>query len=439
MAVSPDGASVYSRVADRLLAFERDTSTGLLTQRSRPAAASPRARYTDCGHGVGARRAVVPAGGLARRCLGLRALGRRGGSASSATPPPGGPHQPWRALRGVASPTTARARRPGECESLGASGAALEHASSVAVTPSGRHVIVSGARGAVVFSRDSADGTLQMTDCVSQQVLAGCQHRPGVGGIGLSISPSGDSVVLPSSGGHQWFALDDDAGTLTPMPGAQGCWSGTGLEGCLALPASLRQLQPERVVAGRDVGLHRGAAPSRTSGWTARRCAHRSRRPPPHDTAVTVPAACTDPNGDAVSVSIVSQPALGFRECGHRRHHLSFPPRVCRERSRSPMPATASGRDVGAGAGLCEGRGRPVLPRRVHRPRHRPRRPPHAAPRRRPRRRPRRPSGIHRDRHRGDDRHRDERGSRSTSTVGGRSCSPARPPRCRGPAVARSS
>ena len=328
---------------------------------------------------------------------------------------------------------------PGECESLGASGPALQDASAVAVTPSGRHVIVSAAGGAVVFSRDSADGTLEMTDCVYQQELEGCQTRPGVGGIGLSISPSGDSVVLPSAGGYQWFALDDDTGTLTPMPGSQGCWSGTGQEGCLALPAYSGRFSQS------------AWSPDGTSVYTAGgSLAHlRVDRPPvcapisastTYDRAVTVPVACTDANGDAVSAAIVSEPASGSASVGPGGITYLPAPGVTGTITFT-YAATASG-VTSAPAQVSVTVASPLPP-----PGEPPSTPPTTPPSRprpprrlsrRPRRRPpARPAGTHQrptPRCRSASR---RAGSRSPGSVAERSCSRARPARRRVPAVAR--
>ncbi len=235
--VSPGGESVYSRVPDGLLTFERDTSTGRLAQLARAGGCIAEGEITDCAPATGLagwsyQPAVAPDGSsvYVPSDDGVAVLKRNGTTGVVIQGVLG-------AEGGCITYDGSSSGAADACVSLGASGAALRHARSVAVTPSGRHVIVSGEQGAVVFARDAQDGTLQMTDCVSQQALAGCQHRPGVGGIGLSISPPGDSVVLPSSGGHEWFAFDDEAGTLTPKAGEDGCWSGTGLDGCLALPA----------------------------------------------------------------------------------------------------------------------------------------------------------------------------------------------------------
>ena len=312
LAVSPDDTSVYSRSLNTVMAFERNTSTGLLTQISdscRAESLMPRCGDDAGLEGLSYQLAVSPDGATVYvpSADGVAVLERNPDTKRVVQSVPG--------PRGGCVTVDGWSTEAGECESLGDAGPALANASAVAVTPSGRHVVVSAAEGAVVFARDSADGTLQMTDCVSQEELEGCLHRPGVGGIGLSISPSGDSVVLPSAGGYQWFALDDDAGTLAPMPGRQGCWSGTGQEGCLALPAYSGSFSQS------------AWSPDGTSVYTAGgSLAHlRVDRPPvcapisastTYDRAVTVPVACTDPNGDAVSAAIVSEPASGSASVG---------------------------------------------------------------------------------------------------------------------------
>ena len=48
MVVTPDGQSVYTRAPDALLTFERDTSTGQLTQLSRTGGCIAEGALTDC-------------------------------------------------------------------------------------------------------------------------------------------------------------------------------------------------------------------------------------------------------------------------------------------------------------------------------------------------------------------------------------------------------
>jgi DNA-binding beta-propeller fold protein YncE len=131
LAVSPDDASVYSRSLDTLTAFDR-ISTGLLTAITGGCIAER--EITSCTHvsgleGPSYQLAVSPDGATVY-------VPSADGVAVLA-------HNPstMRAYQAVAGPDggcvthDGSSTHPGECETLGASGPALEGASAAAVTP----------------------------------------------------------------------------------------------------------------------------------------------------------------------------------------------------------------------------------------------------------------------------------------------------------------
>jgi DNA-binding beta-propeller fold protein YncE len=117
----------------------------------------------------------------------------------------------------------------------------LGGAFSVAVSPNGRHAYVAAlnSNALSVFERDPDDGAiiqLPGTDaCVSKGGAEGCAAGRGLSGPnGVAVSLDGRSVYVASSGSGAVaaFARDPELGTVVQLPGAIGCISQRGTDGC---------------------------------------------------------------------------------------------------------------------------------------------------------------------------------------------------------------
>lgn len=120
-----------------------------------------------------------------------------------------------------------------------ATGAGLDGAAAVVVSPDGASVYVAGAGGdaVAVFDR-RADGVLSQkagaAGCVSGSGTGRCAHADALDRpVAMAVSPDGGSVYVAAADGDAVVVFDRAAdGTLTPRPGAAGCISETGQGGC---------------------------------------------------------------------------------------------------------------------------------------------------------------------------------------------------------------
>jgi fibronectin-binding autotransporter adhesin len=129
-----------------------------------------------------------------------------------------------------------------------AHGRALDAPSSVAVSPDGRNVYVTGGPDAVaVFARNSKTGALAQLSGPS-----GCVSLTGSGGScargralesasSVTVSPDGRNVYIASffSDGIASFARDPGTGALSQLAGKNGCVTETGSGGACATGTEL--------------------------------------------------------------------------------------------------------------------------------------------------------------------------------------------------------
>jgi DNA-binding beta-propeller fold protein YncE len=236
VAVSSDGRHVYvaSFTSEGVAAFDRDASTGALTQKT----------------GLGA---CILENGAQEGCTDGVALG---GAESVAVTVDG--RNVYVATIGSDSVVvldrdlstgvlTQKAGVAGCVSETGTGGActlgvALKKAFSVAVSHDGRNVYVTGqsSDAVVVFDRDIASGVLTqkagVAGCISETGTAGaCTNGVGLNAAsGVVVSPDSRNVYVASLSSHAVAVFDRDlsTGELTQKAGQAGCIRETGTSDC---------------------------------------------------------------------------------------------------------------------------------------------------------------------------------------------------------------
>jgi DNA-binding beta-propeller fold protein YncE len=314
-AVSPDGSSVYVRGSNQLLVFDRDIAGGGLSQKSGAAGClAEEVPSSPCSAAVGIAGSgieivVSPDG---RHVYapnespgGVAVFGRDTGGTLT--------QQPGTAGGCITTGGTSGSTGGTEC-SPGLS--TLAQARAVNVDAQGGFVIVSGVAGNTVFRRDRASGRLTETDCLDElggaPAPAGCHEVKGATGGDAAFTPEGDDVVLNAAElGLSFFAVDRGSGKLTQRS-TRGCLSVAPSPPCAYVPALLGGFGGLTVSqdglhvfaafsGGTIASIERDAAPAcRGRTVTLRR-----------NTTVLIPLACTDANGDRVTLEIAAPPANG--------------------------------------------------------------------------------------------------------------------------------
>ena len=238
VAVSPDGLNVYavSLFGEALLSFDRDQTTGELTQKAGPAGCTTETAVAGCTDGT----ALKLASGVAVSHDGLNVYVASQGSDAVAIFD--------RAAGGVLTQKAGPAGCVSETGDGGTcqDGKALVKPLKVVAAAGGDngdvYVASSGNspldRGAVaIFDRGVMGGLSQkaLTDgCVSDDGTGGaCQDGRGLEAVhGLAVSPDGANVYAAAIRGDAVSVFDrDDEGALTQKAGPAGCISETGTGG----------------------------------------------------------------------------------------------------------------------------------------------------------------------------------------------------------------
>jgi DNA-binding beta-propeller fold protein YncE len=249
IAISPDGTSLYvsSATAGTITAFLRDVNTGVLTQ---------------LGPGLG--------------CLSDEALA--------------------------------------DCTPIGG----LARASSIAITPDGLTVVAVGTDDDAVISlrRDPATSALTRVSCISASAAtAGCTVAPLIRGPrAVIIRPGGFVAWVASSRGDSIVTLQLDiaTGVLTPTAGTAGCLRRMASQDC----REARALDDPRGLATSADGSRLYAASALSDGvavlgpQVAPNCLP-VRAKTVANKARSVVLACSDPNGDPVTLRILRRPRHG--------------------------------------------------------------------------------------------------------------------------------
>jgi DNA-binding beta-propeller fold protein YncE len=326
-AVSPDGTSVYVRGSSQLLVFDRDPGSDGLNQRgcfAEEVASSPCPAAVGIA-GSGLETVVAPDGRhvyVANESPGGVAVFNRA-AGGMLTQQPG--------TAGGCVTTGGTSGGTGGTECAPGSGT-LGQARAANVDPQGAFVVVSGAAGNTVFRRDQASGRLSETDCLDElgggAAPAGCHEVKGAVGGDAAFTPNGNDLVLNAGDfGLSFFTLARGTGKLAQRS-TRACLSAAPNPPCVYVPGLLGGLGGVTVSQN---GLHvfaafGGGAIASIERDSAPTCRARTVTLRRNATAL-IPLACTDANGDQVTLEIAAPPnngTLGIVDA--KRQRVSYRP-----------------------------------------------------------------------------------------------------------------
>jgi hypothetical protein len=308
VAVSPDSASVYARGANQLVVFDRNPGNGTVGQKPGLTGCLAEESALPCTAAAGlagsANEIVVSPDGRHVYASnqspgGVAVLSRAGdGSLSSAG---------CITIGGTSGLT-------GGAECLVGS-PTLAQATAANTDRQGVHVVVSGPNGNTVFRRDASTGGLSQTDCVDEVGAGppptGCREVKGAAGSDAAFTPDGNDLVLNASYGLSFFTFDRAAGRLTQRP-TRGCIAAVAGAPCVHVPGILGGAGGVTVSNNGSYvfAAFRGGSIASFERDSGPKCKSptitvRTRKP------FAVPLRCTDANGDAITLAIVSPPVFG--------------------------------------------------------------------------------------------------------------------------------
>jgi DNA-binding beta-propeller fold protein YncE len=195
---------------------------------------------------------------------------------------------------------------------------------SLLISGDGRRVYVAVGDRLTVLARDTGTGRLSPSSCVSRSADLGCSAgaRNLRSPLYLALSPDGEDLAVGDAvaGSGVTFFHRGAGGELAQNPGIDGCISFNGASNDLGavVPGACRAngaidsigaltfFGPDQLYAGFQttdavVVIKRDFAP---------RCADQSLAVG-FESAVAVPLACADRNGDPLSVSVAAPPSAG--------------------------------------------------------------------------------------------------------------------------------
>jgi hypothetical protein len=193
----------------------------------------------------------------------------------------------------------------------------------VVLGPNAAQLYATMSSGIATFARGGG-GVLTLQSCITDPAVAGCGTGQNVTNLIYSaVSPDGADVVANHSftnGGLRAFSRDPGTGNLSPRSSPDGCISsdGTGLVGGATVPGFCRAyaavgnhghvtfVDDSSFVAG----FYAGSEVATFKRDFYPQCAEQAVGVP-HNTLVSVPLACSDANGDGLTLSIAQAPTSG--------------------------------------------------------------------------------------------------------------------------------
>jgi Big-like domain-containing protein len=321
-AVSPDGTSLYVRGPDYIGVFNRNTANGQLTEKTgaarcvveeTPAASGCTQGYGTAGNGL---ETAVSSDGrhvyFANTSPGGVAIFNRAADGTITQPA---------AVNDRCITTNGTSGTAGGTE-CAAGGASLAQANAISLDAQGAFAFVSGAAGLTAFRRDSSTGRLTLTDCLDEvgggAAPPGCHEVKGAAGSDAAVTPDGNHVVLNAQNVGLSFLVFDRSGGKLSQRSAHGCFTDTGPGapcdyvpgllkgpgGVAVTPSGLLGFSALRVspaTGGSIASFVLDAAPACQSKTVAVKTR----------AALRIPLACTDPNGDIVTLEIEAPPTWG--------------------------------------------------------------------------------------------------------------------------------
>jgi len=329
-AVSPDGRSVYARGTNRLIVFDRDPASGLLTQKPGFAGCFMEEGAASCSGAVGIAGSALET-----------VVSPDGRHVYVANDAPGGVAVFNRDATGALGQTPGT---QGSCVTAGGSSGStggtecaagaptLAQAYAANIDPQGEFVVVSATAGNTVFRRDASSGELRQTDCLDElggsAPPTGCHEVKGAAGGDAAFSAGGLNVALNAREfGLSAFRLNRTTGKLAQRP-AHGCFSTTAGAPCEHVPGLMGGLGSVTYSPnGRFLfAAFRGGSVASFENDTGPSCKAKSvsvRR----NATIFVPLACTDANGDAIKLEIAVPPANGsLGIVDQKRRRVSYKP-----------------------------------------------------------------------------------------------------------------
>jgi hypothetical protein len=313
LVVSPDSRHLYVRGSGRLFVFDRDLTTGALTIKAGAAGCMSEPVVASCTDSVGL-------GGFGYE-LSMSADGK---FLYAPNQTPGGIAFFQRASDGTLSQlagplggcitANGTSTVAGECATVPDGNDALLNAWAATISPSGKHVFLSGSNGTTVFARSAITGQLTKSDCIAPTTIMGCQQRTGSAGFGVEVSPDDERAAVASydGSGMGLFTFNDTTGTLTQLAGPLGCLTANGAPGCTAIPGTPNSfgkiaftpdgLNVYSVASSSLVNVALDVAPvcQPVSAGTA------------FNTPLKIQLSCSDANGDEMSITAPAQSTHGL-------------------------------------------------------------------------------------------------------------------------------
>jgi sugar lactone lactonase YvrE len=313
--VSPDGRHVYAvGTGGHLSVFDRDPITGALTQKAGASGCLNSTGTSGCA-------SIGPAFALPRDVAvspdGLDVYTVSGGGEGGVVAFDRGGNGTLAVKPGVDGCVT-ELGQGGACED----GRAIDDATAIVVSPDGQSVYIIGALAGAssISSFDRvAGGALDqkpgVAGCGTETGSAGqCLDLRAVdGAFGLAISPDGATVYATAPSPTNGIAVIDRSSTggLSQRPGLTACVTSGSGSGCVDAPGAVLNQSTGIVVSPDGLNVYAAGAAGDTV-LSLRRdvvpvCSPVSRAVP--QAASGVDLSCSDPNGDAITLSIVGPPA----------------------------------------------------------------------------------------------------------------------------------